>query len=119
VRHEPTRDRGSASAELAVALPTLMLVIGFGMGAVSAVAAQLRCVDAAREAARAAARAEPAGTVRELAAETGPAGSQAEIRSTGDRVVVTVHAPVHLLGGMLPDVTVWGQAVGLREPGVP
>ena len=50
------RDGGMATAELAVVLPTLVLVIAVGLTMVSVVLAQVRCVDAAREAARAAAR---------------------------------------------------------------
>src|SRR5690349_3176768 len=109
-------ERGSVTAEAAVALPALVLVVAAAIGAVITVTAQLRCLDAAREAARAAARSEPAGVVHELAATAAPAGSSAEVSVAGDQVTVTVRATVHLLGGLLPDITVTGRAVGLREP---
>jgi len=110
------RDRGSATAEAAVVLPALVLLIAVAVGAVTVVTAQLRCQDAAREAARAAARSEPASVVRDLAAQTAPPGGSAEVAADAEQVTVTVRATVHLLGGLLPDVTVSGRAVGLREP---
>ena len=110
------RDRGSVTAEAAVVLPALVLVIAAAIGGVSVVTAQLRCLDAAREAARAAARSEPAEVVRELAAQAAPAGGSAEVVTDPEQVTVTVRARVHLLGGLLPDVPVSGRAVGLREP---
>ncbi|MDP9241529.1 MAG: pilus assembly protein, partial [Actinomycetota bacterium] len=51
-------DGGSVTAELATALPVLVFLLAVALGAVGAVTAQLRCVDAAREGARAAARGE-------------------------------------------------------------
>ncbi len=56
LRPAGSADRGSVTAELAVALPALVLLLLAGLTAVQAVTVQLRCVDAAREAARAAAR---------------------------------------------------------------
>jgi len=109
-------DRGSVTAEAAVALPALVLVIAAAVGAVTAVTTQLRCLDGAREAARAAARSEPEVVVRDLATRAGPPGGTAEVSTEGDRVTVTVRARVHLLGGLLPDLTVTGRAVGLHEP---
>ena len=46
------------TAETAVVLPVLLLVLAGAVAAVTVVGAQLRCVDAAREGARAAARGE-------------------------------------------------------------
>jgi hypothetical protein len=116
VRRDRGPDRGSVTAEVAVALPALMLIIAAAIGAVAVVTAQLRCLDAAREAARAAVRSEPDAVVRELAVQAAPPGGTALVAADGERVTVTVRATVHLLGGLLPDVDVTGQAVGLREP---
>jgi hypothetical protein len=116
VRRDHGPDRGSVTAEVAVALPALMLIVSTAIGAVTVVTAQLRCLDAAREAARAVVRSEPDAVVRELAAQAAPAGGSAVVTSDGERVTVTVRATVHLLGGLLPDVAVTGRAVGLREP---
>ena len=51
------------TAELALALPTLMLIIAVGIWMQSAVALQARCQDAARAGARAAARGDPDGMI--------------------------------------------------------
>ena len=71
------RDSGSATAELAVALPAIMLLLMAGMGAIVAVTTKLGCVAAARDAALAAARgADP------------PSG--VTIKRSGDLVTATV-----------------------------
>ncbi|WP_194291596.1 TadE family type IV pilus minor pilin, partial [Cumulibacter manganitolerans] len=60
-------DRGMVTAETALALPALVIVLGGLLTVIVAVSAQLRCVAAAREGARAAARGEPAAVVRQTA----------------------------------------------------
>ena len=110
------RDRGMATAEVAVALPALVVLVAAGMTAVSVLTAQLRCVDAAREAARAAARGEDAAFVRSLAERTGPDGSDVQVTSGGQEVEVTVSAEADSVGGLLPAVRVRANAVVLREP---
>lgn len=110
------RDRGMATAEIAVALPALVVLVAAGMTAVSVLTAQLRCVDAAREAARAAARGEDAATVRSLAERSGPDGSAVRVTSGGQEVEVTVWAEADSVGGLLPAVRVQANAVALREP---
>ena len=42
-------DRGTVTVEAALALCSLVVILALVLGAVSAVAAQLRCIDAARE----------------------------------------------------------------------
>ncbi|HJX42614.1 MAG TPA: TadE family type IV pilus minor pilin, partial [Geodermatophilus sp.] len=56
------------TAETAVVLPVLLLVLAAVVAAVVVVGAQLRCVDAAREGARAAARGEDPAAVQALVA---------------------------------------------------
>ncbi|HEX6755800.1 MAG TPA: TadE family type IV pilus minor pilin [Mycobacteriales bacterium] len=116
------RDRGVATAELAVALPALFLVIMAGMTAISVLTAQLRCVDAAREAARAAARGETAAIVRSSAAGAGPAGATVAVTTDAESVTVTVSARSGGGRGLLPSFRVAAAAVARREPegtGVP
>ena len=111
-----------ATAELAVVLPTLVLVVAAGLAMVSVVLAQVRCVDAAREAARAAARGEPADAVRSAAVRAAPSGARVEVAGTGEEVRVTVSARAGRVGGLLPAIEVSASAVALREPeatGVP
>ena len=105
-----------ATAELAVVLPVLVLVVAAAMTAVSVLLAQLRCVDAAREAARAAARGETAEVVRSSAERFGPAGSAVEMAADGAEVRVTVSARTPGGGGLLPSFNVTATAVALREP---
>lgn len=105
-----------ATAELAVALPVLVVLVAAAMTATSVLTAQLRCVDAAREAARAAARGEDAAVVRALAQRSGPDGSSIQV-APGDREVqVTVSAVADPVGGLLPSIQVHATAVALREP---
>ncbi|MFL6127665.1 MAG: TadE family type IV pilus minor pilin [Mycobacteriales bacterium] len=110
------RDRGMATAELAVVLPALVVLVAAGMTAVSLLIAQLRCVDAAREAARAAARGEDAAVVRSLAERSGPGGSEVRVTFGKEEVEVTVSAEAGSVGGLLPAVHVEATAVALREP---
>lgn len=112
----PRRERGSATAELAVGLPALMLLLFVGLTAVSAVTTKLQCVDAAREAARAAARGEP-GT--SAGRQSAPGGARVEVRVAGDIVTATVRAPVRPLGPHLPRLSVEATAVAAAEPGAP
>ena len=116
------RDGGMATAELAVVLPTLVLIVVAGLTMVSVVLAQVRCVDAAREAARAAARGEPPEVVRSAAVRAAPAGARVEVGDAGEEVRVTVSASAGGLGGLLPAFHVSAGAIALREPestGVP
>jgi Flp pilus assembly protein TadG len=110
------RDGGMATAELAVVLPTLVLVIAAALTMVSVVLAQVRCVDAAREAARAAARGEPAGVIRSAAIRAAPAGAGVTVGGAGEEVLVTVSARAGRIGGLLPAFQVSASAVALREP---
>ena len=76
------------TAETAVVLPVLLLVLAGAVAAVTVVGAQLRCVDAAREGARAAARGEDVATVRALVATGGTGrddrrGGRATARTCG------------------------------------
>jgi Flp pilus assembly protein TadG len=104
------------TAETAVVLPVLLLVLAAAVAAVTVVGAQLRCVDAAREGARAAARGEQAAAVSVLVTRAGPDGAAATV-SVGEREVrVTVSARVAPLGPVPLSVTVSAEAVALREP---
>ena len=86
------------TAETAVVLPVLLLVLAGAVAAVVVVGAQLRCVDAAREGARAAARGESAATVASLAGQAAPDGARVATATDGDRVTVTVSVRVQPLG---------------------
>jgi len=105
------------TAETAVVLPVLLLVLAGAVAAVTVVGAQLRCVDAAREGARAAARGESVATVRSLAAEAAPAGAVVTVSVGEEEVRVEVTADVAPLGPVPLEVTVSAEALALAEPG--
>ena len=76
----------------------------------TAVSMHIRCVDAAREAARLAARGDD-GT--NAARAIAPEGASVQLRRDGAHVIATVSA--HSV--LLPGVTVAGRAVAAVEPG--
>jgi hypothetical protein len=80
------------TAELAVAIPSLVLVLGFCLVAVNAAVDQIRCVDAARIASRAAARGDAPGRVQQLAVQAAPAGARVSVVGVDGGVRVTVTA---------------------------
>ena len=81
---EASPDR--STAELALALPTLMLIlVAVGIWLQSAVALQARCQDAARAGARAAARGDPDATIRSALGAALPAGAHVGISRAGGR----------------------------------
>ena len=107
------RDRGSFTAELAAGLPALMMLLLVGLTAVGAVTAKIQCVDAAREGALAAARGAPGAAA---ATRIAPAGATVDISEGADTVKLSVRAPVPILGGSLPAITVQATAEAAREP---
>jgi Flp pilus assembly protein TadG len=104
------------TAETAAVLPVLALLTAAGLWGISAVGAQIRCSDAAREAARAAARGDPSVRVAEIAARAAPRGAVLSSVSSGGLVTVTVTVRVGPLGRWLPAVDVSGNAVAELEP---
>ncbi|MDR3084183.1 MAG: pilus assembly protein [Streptomyces sp.] len=86
------RDRGFVTAETAVVLPALVLVATGLIWGLLAASAQIQCVDAARAGARAAARQEPPGAVREMAEKAAPDGAKVMVSRQGDLVHVVVVA---------------------------
>ena len=81
-----------ATAELAVALPSLVLVLAVALAAVDLGLTQVRCVDAARLGARLVVRAEPQSVVLTAVRRAAPGEAQVVVASTGDHATVTVTA---------------------------
>ena len=106
------------TAETAVVLPVLLLVLAAAVAAVTVVGAQLRCVDAAREGARAAARGEELATVTQLVGRAAPEGAVIAVTTGPEEVRVTVTARIAPLGPVPLRITVSAEAVALLEPGV-
>jgi Flp pilus assembly protein TadG len=106
-------DRGTVTVEAALALCSLMLVLALAIGAIAAVGAQLRCLDAAREIARLVARGEP-DRARSVGESIAPSGARIQIGVVGDAVTVEVSSEI---AGRLPGLAVSATAVGVLEPG--
>jgi Flp pilus assembly protein TadG len=104
------------TAETAVVLPVLLMVLAGAVSALIVVGAQLRCVDAAREGARAAARGDGDAAVTAIVARSGPAGARVRIATGTDDIAVTVSADVAPLGPVPLHVRVSSRAVSAREP---
>lgn len=115
----PQRERGSATAEIAVALPALVVVMTLLLWVVAAVGAQMRCTDAARIGARAVARGEPRAAAVAAARRAAPSGASVTVRVSGGLVRVTVEAeltPEVGSVGALPHWQVRARAATPQEP---
>ncbi|MFR0358400.1 TadE family type IV pilus minor pilin [Streptomyces sediminimaris] len=97
-------DSGFVTAESAVVLPVLVMFTTALVWGLLVVAAQIRCVDAARTGARAAARQDPPGSVVELTRAAAPRGARVTVEREGDRVRVVVVARPPVLHGLPFDV---------------
>ena len=82
------------------------------VGGLSAVGMQIRCIDAAREAARLAARGE-GDTATATARRIAPPGAVVHLGQDGDWVVARISAAT-----MLPGFAVSAEAAAVAEPGV-
>jgi hypothetical protein len=106
-----------ATAELALAIPAVVMVLALCLGALTFSVDQIRCVDAARAAARAASRGEDEVRVRGLAQALIPSGSEVRVSAVGGtdevRVVVTAPRRMTWLPGLPPASAA---ATAPREP---
>jgi hypothetical protein len=111
-------DRGSVTAETAVALPALVFILVVAVWGVTAAAAQVACVDAARAGARAAARGEPTSAVRAEVLRAAPRGASVDVRQDPQVTRVVVRAVVSPPGvSLFPPLALRAQAVAATEPG--
>jgi hypothetical protein len=98
-------------------VPALVLLAAALMWAIAAVGGEVRCVDAARAGARAAARSEPGAVVVAVARAAAPRGARVSVRREGDLVRVRVTArsvgPGRLAGAL--SVRLRAEAVALAE----
>ncbi|MFI9723651.1 TadE family type IV pilus minor pilin [Streptomyces sp. NPDC052396] len=106
-------DGGYVTAEAALALPTLVLVCMALIWGLMAACTQIRCVDAARAGARAAARSEPSAVAVAAARSAAPAGAGITVSREGDLVRVRVQARTAGPGPLA--VRLGGEAVALAE----
>lgn len=90
----------------------MVAVFALAVGGVAAVSTQVRCVDAAREAARLVARGDEGRAVGS-ARRIGPPDATVVVRREGDFVVASVSAQSRLLLGIRLGAT----AIAVLEPG--
>lgn len=103
-------DRGMVTVEGAYAIGAIVSAVVIGVGVVAAAGAQIRCTDAAREAARLAA----IGDASALSTAVSIAGQDARVslRDSGTQIVAEVRDNVPLL----PLVELSARAVAAKEP---
>jgi Flp pilus assembly protein TadG len=89
-------ERGAVTAELAVGLPVVVLVLGACLGGLGIATAQLRAHDAAADAARLLGRGEPLARAEALVARTAP-GGRLTIARADELVCATVTVEQRLL----------------------
>lgn len=104
-------EAGFSTVEAALAVAGLVVVLVLCAAGITALSMQVRCIDAAQEAARLAARGDPRAAG--AAAVMAPAGASVDLRPDGGYVVarVTGRSP------LLPGLVIEGRAVAASEPG--
>lgn len=108
------------TAELAVALPTVVIVLLAAISALVAVSTQLRCTDAAATAARLVARGETVSVARAAVRDVVGARTHVEVTTGHGSVTVRVRAAtgVPVLGAFLRLPSVTASFTAPLEPGV-
>lgn len=103
-------DSGASTVEAALGLATLVAVLVLCLAGVTAVSMQLRCLDAAREAARLTARGDGA-VAAEVAGRLAPQGATIRVHRDGGLVLAMVTARTKLL-----PVLIGAESVSAAEP---
>lgn len=107
------RDSGMVTVEAAIALCAFVTVLAMVLAGMATMLDQIRCTDAAREAARLVARGD-----QDLAADAvhkiAPSGATFAVTTEGEGIVVAVRDPA--AGGLLPGVHVVADAFAVPEP---
>lgn len=88
-------DRGSVTAEFAVALPAIVLLLALCIGGLSAASRQVRLQDGVADAARLIARGDDPARALAIVADAAP-GARGTVEHTGDLVCVAATAPLGL-----------------------
>ncbi|MCP3421980.1 TadE family protein [Nocardioides pinisoli] len=111
-------ESGAATAELAIGIPLLVALTAGLVWMLAVGAAQVRVVDASREAARAVARGDDVTSAQGVALRIAPEGARVRVEVGATDVVVTTSVRVSGPGGLLgalPGVTVTADAVAVVE----
>ncbi len=116
-RHE--RERGAVTAEFAVALPAVVLLLAFLLAGGAAGITQLRLEEAARAGARASARGEDAASVDGIVKRLAGESVASSLTGDGEWVTVTASSPVSGALGPLIPWTLKASASARAEAGTP
>lgn len=111
-------ESGYVTAETALLLPVLL---GFGYALTMLVVLagdQIRCADAAWEAARALARGSPSSALMTLVGQIAPTGASATVHAADGSLTVRVERDRGIVSRFLPDVSVSASATVPCEPQV-
>ncbi|SDU68224.1 TadE family type IV pilus minor pilin [Gordonia westfalica] len=103
-------ESGMVTVEAAYAVAAIVVAVLLAVGAIGGVTAQIRCTDAAREAARLTAADDD--SAREVAKRMAGDRAVVSVSVQGERVVAQVRTSVTLL----PGLTLSAQAVAAKEP---
>lgn len=111
-------ERGAVTAELALALPTLLAVTAALVWLLAVGVGQIRTVDAARETARALARGDDPSEAIAIGERVAPEGVRLSVTRSGERVVVQARGRMAGPGGLfrgLPGAELDAEAVAVTE----
>lgn len=118
-RSRNAKEKGAVTAEFAVALPAVVLLLAFLLAGGAAGITQLRLEEAARAGARASARGEASGSVDGIVKRLAGEGVTASMNDDGEWVTVTASSAV---GGALGPLIPWtlkASATARAEVGTP
>jgi len=90
------------TAEFAVVLPAVVLVLALSLGALGLALDQIRCVDAARAGARAASRGDSPEAVVLVASRAAPSDAVVSVDTSADFVRVSVVSRPRVAASLLP-----------------
>ena len=112
-------ERGGVTAELAIGLCSVSVVLTLLLGAAGAVRTELQVADGARAGARAAAAGQDAAGVREVVSRVAGAGAVASVAGGGGWTTVTVSASTGLpgLGGWRASASATARTEGSDDDG--
>jgi Flp pilus assembly protein TadG len=110
---KPPNDSGMVTVETVIALMAFFTVLAMALSTISAAIDQLKCTDAAREAARLTARGETE-KARSTARQIAPQDATIKISTTGEEIHVSISAKPSL--NLIPGVELHAEAYAISEP---
>lgn len=110
----PRGDEGIVTAEAAMVMPTLFLVLALALTVIATLGTKVKVLDASREAARSAARGDTTAEAVAAGRRVGPDHASIRLVDRSAWVEAVVSATIHPLG-LLPGFTVTASTLAARE----